>query len=50
MHKMLCIRQVNKNDFPVLHNFIEIIVLAFWGFAGRKSRAILLLEINDDIK
>ena len=42
MHKMRCIRQVNKKKKkpPLLHNFIEIIILAFWGFAGRKSRAI----------
>ena len=49
MHKMLCIRQVNKKYFPFLHNFIEIILLAFWGFAGRKSRAILI-EMDVNIK
>ena len=46
---MLCIRQVNKNYFPFLHIFIEIMILAFWGFAGRKSRTILM-EMNVDIK
>ena len=46
---MRCIRQVNKNYFLILHYFIEITILAFWGFAGRKSRAILM-EINVDIK
>ena len=45
---MRCIRQVNKNYFPFLHNFIEIIMLAFWGFVGRKSRAILM-KMNVDI-
>ena len=40
--------QVNKNYFPFLHNFIEILILAFLGFAGRKSRAILM-EMNVDI-
>ena len=46
---MRCIKQVNKNYFPFLHNFIEIMILAFWGFAGRKSRAILM-EMNVDIQ
>ena len=46
---MQCIRQENKNYFLFLHNFIEIIILALWGFAGRKSRAILM-EMNVDIK
>ena len=46
---MQCIRQVNKNYFPFLHNFIEITILAFWEFAGRKSHAILM-EMNVDIK
>ena len=27
MHKMRCIRQVNTNYFPILHNFIEITIL-----------------------
>ena len=48
MHKMRCIRQVNKKYFPLLHNFIEIIIFAFWGFAGRKSRTILI-KMNVDI-
>ena len=43
MHNMRCIRQVNEKYFPFLHNFIEIMILAFWGFAGRKSRAILMV-------
>ena len=42
MYKMRCNRQVNKNYFPFLHNFIEITILAFLGFAGRKSRGILM--------
>ena len=46
---MQCIRQINKNHFPFLHNFIEIMILAFLGFAGRKSRAILM-EMNVYIK
>ena len=46
---MPCIRLVNKKYFPFLHNFIEIIILAFWGFAGQKSHAILM-EMNVDIK
>ena len=46
---MRCFRQVNKNYFPFLHNFIEIMILAFFGFAGRKSRAILM-KMNVDIK
>ena len=45
---MRCIRQENKNYFPFLHNFIKITILAFWGFAGWKSRAILM-EMNVDI-
>ena len=45
---MRCIRQVNKNDFLFLHNFIEIMILAFWVFAGQKSRTILM-EMNVDI-
>ena len=49
MQKMRYIRQVNKNYFPFLHNFIEIMILAFWGFAGRKSHAILM-EMSVDIK
>ena len=49
MHKMRCIRQVNKNNFPFLHNFIEIMILAFWGLAGRKSSAIFR-EMNVDTK
>ena len=43
------IRQINKNYFPFLHNFIEITILAFLGFAGRKNRAILM-EMNVDLK
>ena len=46
---MRCIRQVNKNYFLFMHNFIEIMILAFLGFAGRKTRAILM-EMNVDIK
>ena len=49
MHKMRCIRQENENYLFFLHNFIEIMILALWGFAGRKSRAILK-EMNVDIK
>ena len=49
MHKIGCIRQVNNNYFLFLHNFIEIMILAFLGFAGRKSRTILM-EMNVDIK
>ena len=41
MHKMRCIRQVNKNISLFLHNFIEIIILAFWVFGWtEKSRNI----------
>ena len=46
---MRCIRQVNKNYFPFLHNFIEIMILAFLGFARRTSR-VILIEMNVDIK
>ena len=46
---MRCIRQVNKNYFPYLHNFFEIMILAFGGFPGRKSPAILM-EMNVGIK
>ena len=49
MHKIECIRQVNKYYFPFLHNFTEIMILAFKGFAGRKSRA-TLMEMNVEIK
>ena len=49
MHKIRCIRQVNKNYFPFLQYFFEIMILAFWGFAGRKSRA-MLKEMNVDIE
>ena len=50
MHKMrcTCIRQENKKYFSFSHNFIEIMILAFGGFAWRKSRAILM-EMNVDI-
>ena len=41
MHKMRCIRQVNKNYFPFLHNFVEMMILAFWGVCWtEKSRNI----------
>ena len=41
MHKMRCIRQVNKNYFPFFHNFIENTILAFWGVCWtEKSRNI----------
>ena len=46
---MRCIIQLNENYTPFLHNFIEIMILAFWVFFGRKSRAILM-EMNVDIK
>ena len=48
MHKIRCFRQVDINYFSFLQNFIEIIILAFWGFAGRKTRTILM-EMNIDI-
>ena len=47
---MQCMSQETKKKIPpFLHNFIEIMILAFWRFAGRKSRAILM-EMNVDIK
>ena len=46
---MRCIRQVNKKYFLFCIIFIEIMILAFKGFSGRKSRAILM-EMNVDIK
>ena len=49
MHKMRCIRQVNKNYFAFFAYFYRNYDFGILGVCWRKSRAILL-ETNVDIK
>ena len=48
MYKIRCIWQINKHYFHFLPYFIEISILAFWGFVWRK-RCTILMEMNVDI-